>query len=236
MPYKSNEDLPENIQKLPSKAQTMFRQTFNTSLTKYDEETAFKVAWSIVKSKFKKVGGKWVAKGMGHGLFTFEMVNKSDSFIRKADDGEYYLEAVLSDTEPDLVGTRFTEATLKDYAEQINKFGIGGFLTHQDWDDFCMSNSHLDEQAFVARARTERKGIFKKVKAIFHEGKLWIKALLDKRYINQAQKFNKVSIEALVPERFRTNGEFKGGYVLGVALANKAINPRAEATIKHEQS
>ncbi len=231
MVYKNKAELPVELRRLPVKAQNMFMKAFNSSITRTSEEVAYKVAWSLVKKQFKKVDGKWIARGMGHSLYTFDMTNKGTSFIKKDKDGEYFLEAVLTDTMVDEVGTKYTEATLIDYAKQINEYGIAGFITHADWDEFCTNNLHLDEEAFVARARTERKGIFKTIKAIYEKGKLWIKALIDKRYVKQAKKFNKVSIEALVPEQYRVNGVFTGGQVLGVALTNTPLNPRSKAKV-----
>jgi len=226
MPYKTNQELPTAIKKLPDKAQTMFRKVFNSSFEKYDESKAFKIAWAAVKKKFKKVEGKWIAKGMGYGLYRFEL-KVSDNLIRKGNDGEYYLEGVLSDTMVDKEGKQFTEDALKNYAEQINKFGIMGFISHQDFYDFSMKYSHLPEHEFIAKARKERKGILKVVKAIYKQGKLWIKALIDKRYLKRIKKFKTMSIEALVPQRFQKGNSYNGGYVLGLALDNMPVNPRA---------
>lgn len=227
MPYKTNEDLPEEVKKLPYEAQTMFRKAFNRVDAQYNETIAFKTAWEIVKKRFKKVDGGWVAKGMGFTLYSFETENQGNVFVQKGDDGEYFIEAVLSDDMFDNEGNRFTPQTLENYANQINEFGISGFITHKDWKDFCLQYSHLPEDAFVQKAR-ERQGILKSVKAIYEKGKLWIKAMADKRYVNRIKEFNKLSIEALVPKRFQKGKEFDGGYVLGFALDNNAINPRAK--------
>lgn len=231
MPYNSTSELPESLKKLPVKAQQMFMTTFNNSYERVGEESAFKVAWAVVKKNFKKVDDKWVARGMGLDLFTFSMETKGEVFIQKGEDGEYYLEAVLSDVILDSQGKRFTTEALQEYANQINNHGISGFITHADWKEFIMKHSHLSEDAFVAKARESRKGILKAVRAVFENGKLWIKALIDKRYLNRVKEFNKVSIEALVPKRLQTNSEYKGGYVLGFALDNAAVNPRAIAQI-----
>lgn len=64
MPYSSNDELPEAVQKLPKHAQDIFRAAFNNALKEYDddEERAFKVAWAAVKNKYEKKDDKWVAK------------------------------------------------------------------------------------------------------------------------------------------------------------------------------
>ncbi len=65
MPYKVNNDLPDNVKNhLPEHAQTIFRKAFNSALHQYHNEvSAFKVAWSAVEKTYKKdATGKWVKK------------------------------------------------------------------------------------------------------------------------------------------------------------------------------
>lgn len=63
MPYSSKRELPTAAKALPSHAQDIFRKAFNAAYDQYnDEEKAFAVAWAAVKAKYKKEGGKWVAK------------------------------------------------------------------------------------------------------------------------------------------------------------------------------
>jgi len=225
MPYKNIKELPESLQKLPVKAQQMFLQAFNKSYDEYGETRAFKIAWGVVKKKFKRINDKWVAKGMGFNLYTFEL-EVNDTLIQKSEDGEYYLEGILSDTMTDKEGKKFTEEALKGFARQINENGLSGFITHEDWKDFCINNSHLGDEVFIAKAR-KRKGILKVIKAIYEKGKLWIKALIDKRYLKRVKKFNKMSLEAYIPKSYQKGNEYEKGHILGLALDNNAINPRA---------
>nr|WP_231589521.1 ChaB family protein [Bacillus sp. FJAT-27916] len=65
MPYQSKKDLPDSVRdSLPSHAQEIFKEAFNSASKEYDkEETAFKVAWSAVKNKYEKNDdGDWVEK------------------------------------------------------------------------------------------------------------------------------------------------------------------------------
>jgi cation transport regulator len=75
MPAKSKSDLPKGVKDvLPSKAQEIYRQAYNSAYDEYEdksqrrgsesrEETASKVAWSAVKGKYRKGSdGKWHAK------------------------------------------------------------------------------------------------------------------------------------------------------------------------------
>ena len=119
VPYKSIEELPVEIKKLPKPAQHMFLKAFNSSYSRYGEEIAFETAWTIVKKKFKKVDGKWVAKGFSNDIYTFNIEVKEDVFVQKADDGNFYIEGVLSDILPDLDGWSPTPELLQEWANQI---------------------------------------------------------------------------------------------------------------------
>ena len=232
MPYESNDDLPDSIKRLPSKAQTMFRKAFNRVLEKgSSEEYAFKVAWSMVKKHFKKTEHGWVAHGLGYEVYSFDMQNTGDVFVQHGEDGNYYLEGVLADTLPVSDGWAFTEGALAEFARQINEEGVFGGLTHEEYQDLLMKYSHLPPQEFVKHARTERKGIFKTLKAVFENGKLWIKALIDKRYVRHAKRFTKMSIEAWIPKNLQREGKYYGGKILGFALDNNPKNRRTSVQI-----
>ncbi|HSH30011.1 MAG TPA: ChaB family protein [Thiohalobacter sp.] len=68
MPYDSISDLPDSVREhLPGHAQEIFLEAFNNAWGQYSdrddrEETAFRVAWSAVKQKYRKSDGKWVRK------------------------------------------------------------------------------------------------------------------------------------------------------------------------------
>ena len=62
MPY-TKKNMPENIKKIPSKAQDIFISAFNSAFKQYDgdEEKANATAWAAVKKQFKKDSmGNWV--------------------------------------------------------------------------------------------------------------------------------------------------------------------------------
>jgi len=226
MVYSNISELPVSIKKLPAMAQRMYLESYNVSNKVYDDVISTKVAWGVIQKKFVHVDNGWVAKGMGFDLYTFDM-KINDTLIHKADDGEHYLEGVLSDTMVDSDGKKFTEDALKDFASQINEFGLNGFITHSDWKNFCMENSHLNDDVFISKARSKRNGILKVIKAVYENGKLWIKAIIDKRYVRRAKQFNKMSLEAYVPKANHDGDSYTKGFILGLALDNNAINKRA---------
>lgn len=69
MPYRTNADLPERVRRhLPSEAQTIYRETFNSAWKHYRkidpryEEIAHRTAWVAVKRGFRKADGQWVPR------------------------------------------------------------------------------------------------------------------------------------------------------------------------------
>ena len=71
MPYASKRQLPSRVRdNLPSHAQDIYRKAYNDAYDRYSdpsdrrgevsrEETAWRVAWSAVKRKYRKDGGEW---------------------------------------------------------------------------------------------------------------------------------------------------------------------------------
>ncbi|QGM47476.1 ChaB family protein [Methylocystis heyeri] len=65
MPYASNCDLPENLQRiLPDHAQDIFREAFNHAYAAHSgelrqEEAAHRIAWAAVKRSYEKTPDGW---------------------------------------------------------------------------------------------------------------------------------------------------------------------------------
>ena len=64
MPYRTLDELPPAVRRLPSHAQEIFRAAFNSAWDEYaaDEERAFRVAWAAVKQRYHKIGREWVPR------------------------------------------------------------------------------------------------------------------------------------------------------------------------------
>lgn len=62
MPYKSVKELPPQIKVLPPAAQRIWLRVFNTAIKTNSEEVAFKIAWSVVKQQYTKVGDNWIKR------------------------------------------------------------------------------------------------------------------------------------------------------------------------------
>lgn len=77
MPYETNSDLPDSVRdNLPSNAQTIYREAFNSAWKQYEdpaerrgdasrEQVAHRVAWAAVKRRYEKRGGRWHKKQAG---------------------------------------------------------------------------------------------------------------------------------------------------------------------------
>ncbi|QGM97965.1 ChaB family protein [Methylocystis parvus] len=65
MPYETNADLPENLQRLlPSHAQDIFRAAFNRAFADHEgdprqEEAAHRIAWAAVKRSYVRTERGW---------------------------------------------------------------------------------------------------------------------------------------------------------------------------------
>ncbi len=65
MPYETNADLPENLQRLlPLHAQDIFRAAFNHAFAAHEgdpqqEETAHRIAWAAVKRSYVRTPDGW---------------------------------------------------------------------------------------------------------------------------------------------------------------------------------
>lgn len=63
MPYASISELPEGVRNnVPKHGQEIYKEAFNSAIKEHDEKTAHKIAWSAVKSKYKKTNGSWKKK------------------------------------------------------------------------------------------------------------------------------------------------------------------------------
>jgi cation transport regulator len=68
MPYASNDDLPEAVQRhLPPHARDIYRAAFNHAFEAHahdprQEEAAHRIAWAAVKRNYVKIGDSWMAR------------------------------------------------------------------------------------------------------------------------------------------------------------------------------
>ena len=85
----------------------MFLSAFNKSYEEYGEEKAFKIAWTVVKKKFKQVEGKWKTKTTKN-LKPYAYLAKSSISEAKG----YFVEAIFADIKEDLDGDEVSQDSL----------------------------------------------------------------------------------------------------------------------------
>jgi hypothetical protein len=223
-----------NVEKiLPKEGFRMYTGIAKAQMAKGNSQAvAEAVAWKIVKSKFQKVEDKWVANESDFvkpELYELHLEATGNELVVSDVDGELIVDAVLATTKA-FINPRgeerfFTDEDLMDIANQINSQGsTNPIFTHAELAELVMKHGFNYE--LVANELKNNRGLIKSVKAVVEKGKLWIRAMLDKRYKNHVNKFKGVSIEAFsTPQGNRLT---KPQY-LGFIFTN---NPRdSQATI-----
>ena len=127
-------------------------------------------------------------------LHSFKLNPNKEQLISYSEQGEIVIEAVLADDQLSTDGKLFTSEALISMANKINKQGIAlPDIEHKIYNKLLSESNSIED--FKSKLKQE-KGIFKKIKAFFVNGKLLIKAWLDKRYSKVTQDYKSLSIEA----------------------------------------
>lgn len=222
MPFSNTMVLPQTIQNLPEVVREFYKETFNKVYKKGSEGKAHAIAWEATKRRLKHSEGKYVAfteDFVSQDLYTFDLSYEPSGLIMNTLNEEIVMEAVLANTDANSKGQFFTEEELQIIAEQINKEGSGmPDVDHQKLIELAQKYGNNPDKI---RAEIQKeKGIFKQIKAMVHNGKLWIQQHLDKRYKNHIDKFNKLSIEVFA-DVDKSTGRLKNPKYVGYTLTNK---------------
>jgi hypothetical protein len=215
--------MPDSMMALPKAAQTMFMNVMQRQMNKGDSQaTAMKIAWSVVKSKFKQVDGVWVARDdafVETQYYTFE-AEPSESFITRSEDGSDIHNYVLTDVWEDAHGTSPTGELMQEWANWLNEAKPEGDVDHELFNK-AISSFGPESIEKVSKIVAAKKGIGKIVKAIVQEGQLLVSVAFDKRYANHVPKIKGLSIEAAAVKDGLT-GKLKKGKLLGYSfMVNK---------------
>lgn len=200
----NNETLPAKIKKiLPIEGQNLFVEIYNNLQKKgATEGTAYTVAWRVVKPRFHQVGENWIARSEDFvlpELFVFKLEATGKELLMNDENGEIVLDAVLASTDKNTDGRYFEVEDLEYLAKQINERGSTlPDRQHETWKEIANTyvTAFLDDEELYEKFK-QRKGVFRDIKAIVKEGKLWIRANLDKRYKNYKSRFSSLSVEAV---------------------------------------
>jgi hypothetical protein len=208
MPYTvDSENLPSYVKGRPREIIQRWVEIFNSIYTDNGEELAFVVANKWLKRYYET--HKYVKRCI------IQMdVDSSQKFISRSDDGEEYITLVLGSTEPHKDGLVYSEELLKKWEGDINqgKLSIGGDIDHELYDKLLDSGLSDDT---IRKELKSKPSIAKAFKAIYENGKLFLRALIDKRYRKIITESKGVSAEAFVK---MNNNKAIDGELLGFSF------------------
>jgi hypothetical protein len=226
MAYKTVNDvgLPEYITKLPDSLAKKWIVLYNDLEESYGSFKALMIANRWLKSKIQK--REIVAQTQQSVSIIKFTVDDSKELIKRTDDGEDYIDFVLTDNLPDKEGVIYPVELLQKWVEQINSGDVLiGDYDHEAYDKLLKEGLSPDE--VIARLK-DKPGIAKTLKAVFEKGKLWVRAIIDKRYKKLIKEKSKgISLEASLIKDVDGNivdGQL-GGFTF--ALQHDPYNERA---------
>lgn len=225
MPYTlESENLPSYVAKLPNSIKSKWIAIFNSVHKKEGEKMAFLVANQWLKRQVKKSS----VEGKTDKAYFMERIHlelSGDQLIKKSDDGEDYVDFILTDTGYDSKGEKYPLSLIQKWVSQVNENTFVGDIDHEEYDDIVSKATSIEQAAELIKSA--KRGIAKTVKAVFDKGKMWVRAAIDKRYKKLVEKANGVSLEAIVTRD--ADGAIIDGDLLGFTFAVKQqpVNPRA---------
>ena len=213
---------PKNLESMPIAVQEFYKVTFKKIFDGSNAAKAHAIAWTATKNRLKHTHGQYVALTedfIAPTLYTFDLSYEPSGLVMNNVNEEIVMEAVLANTDYNSKGQYFTEVELQELAEQINVQGSGmPDIDHQKLIELAAKYGK-DTDKIMAEVKRE-KGIFKQIKAMVHNGKLWIQQHLDKRYKNHVDKDTKLSIEVFADVDKHT-GRLSSPRYVGYTLTKK---------------
>lgn len=216
--------IPSYIDSLPGTIKAKWLSIYRQLLKSKGSEVSLLVAnkWLQRQIKVSSIEGK-TDKAYFIEKVSFSM---SDSqLIKKTEDGEEYVDFVLTDLGVDGKGDSYPKALIEKWTKQVNSETFVGDIDHEEYDDIVGKASTVEQAAELIKSA--KRGIAKTVKAIFDKGKMFVRAVIDKRYKKTIEKARGVSLEAIVTRD--VNGNIVDGDLLGFTFAvnQNPVNSRA---------
>lgn len=221
----SSKELPGYITKLPEATKAKWIMIFN----KVEEQEDSKIATVVANQWLQKRIKKSTIEGKTNNTYVIERITldvSGDQFIKRTADGEEYVDFVLTDVGFDDEGVKYPEPLIQKWVSQVNAgSNFVGDIDHKEYDDILSKAINVEHAAELIK--NTKKGIAKTVKAFFDKGKMWVRAVIDKRYKKMIEKAKGVSLEAIVSRD--ANGAIIDGDLLGFTFAvnQRPVNPRA---------
>jgi len=233
------------LKKLPAKARKIWEAAYKSAKKQYGPERASKIAWAIVKKKYKKKDDKWVAKERAISIEGPIELKSEQLVCRSEDTGDlskdYFFEGVLATTNETMQDNDiYTPELLTKLAEEIKNYPINikGDLEHV--------NSRM-KRGMKVEDNLPTYDDFIKIEDTKVDGdKLWIRGKLDKYADNfpviwhriQEGFYDGLSIELFVDKNnaklVNRNGrmlrEISGGRINKFALTSKPKDKYSRVT------
>lgn len=152
---------------------------------------------------------------------------ESEQLTARSIGGVEYYDFLLTDNRYDNYGTKYSESFLKELAEMINRGDLAdGDFNHDTLNKLLSAGYSKD--SLKEQFKSLKQGVAKAVKAIYENGKLYLRTLIDPAYKDRVLKSKGVSIEGSF---VREGDTFVSGKILGFSIIDdpkKDIgNPRA---------
>ena len=145
----------------------------------------------------------------------FEVDDSKPELVTRSENGQEYVSFKLADIAKDQFGIKMTPKVLQEWADKINNgANLQGDVDHQEYDRLLALG--LSEEDIKDKL-IGKNGLATAVQAIYEKGKLWVRALIDKRYKKVISKAKGVSMEALIQKD--TDGNVLEGDLLGWTFA-----------------
>lgn len=216
--------IPNYISKLPKKTQQSWAALYEQYQPRGDDVALF-AANTWLKSTIRTTQAIAATQGAMRKVLRFE-VDTTKEFIKRTDDGEEYISAMLTDVLENVDGNPLPIELLQKWADKINAGeSILADIDHEEYKR-VLSSALTEKQ--VKEMMRKKPSIARSVKAVVQDGKLWVQAIVDKRYKNAIKKANGVSIEAIIETN--DEGRVVDGDLLGwtFAVNEPRLNPRSQ--------
>lgn len=200
-------NLPTYIQNRSKPVQDKWTSIYTNVKKESNETEALLVANTWLQNSVKEQA--LVARTDKH-IERVTFVVDEKQFIKRTEDGDDYISFKLADVFKDKFGVELPETVLQTWADKINTEPIVGDIDHEEYDKWLSQGLSDDE---IKDRLRNKSGIAKTVKAVVDKGRLWVKAVVDKKYRHLLGKLKGVSLEALVMRE--DDGSVSDGELLG---------------------
>lgn len=184
-------ELPPYIAKLDSNTQAKWYTIYKSTAESEGEDVAILASNLWLQRYLASTPSKNLTR------IQFDVDHSQPDLVTRSENGEEYISFKLADTMMDQFGVQLNDTILGKWADKINagKLFAGADIDHEEYDKLVALGLSPEE---ISERLVGKNGIAKAVQAVVEKGKLWVRALIDKRYKKIINNAKGVSMEALV--------------------------------------